>query len=270
MATMETLETHLDNPRTGTERRVAELGPWFHNLHLPDGTQTAPEHPLGDFPRFKWDEIAPFVPEDLSGWRALDVGCNAGFYTFQLAQRGADVLSIDVDPRYLEQARWAAVKYGLERRIRFRQIEVYELAQSAERFDLVLFMGVFYHLRYPLLALDLLARRTRRQMVFQSLSAPCEDIAAVPVDLDLSDRSMLCKRDWPFLAFIEHNLAGDPTNWWAPNRAAMEAMIRSSGLRIVERPGHEMYVCEPDPDAHAPKAPWVKSQYRAVTGERDD
>src|SRR3546814_15655835 len=69
--------------------QVAALGPWFHNLHLPDGTETAPDHPLGDFPSFKWQQVARHLPEDLSGWTALDIGCNAGFYSFQLAKRGA-------------------------------------------------------------------------------------------------------------------------------------------------------------------------------------
>src|ERR687890_350007 len=91
---------------------IAELGPWFHNLHLPDGTQTMPDHFIGgDFPSFKWREIAPFVPRRLAGWRVLDVGCNAGFYTFELARRGASVVGIDVDPRYLAQARWAAGEF---------------------------------------------------------------------------------------------------------------------------------------------------------------
>src|SRR5690606_29837430 len=115
-------------PRSSTEHEVAELGPWFHNLHLPDGTQTAPGHPLGDFPSFKWDEIAPHLPEDLTGWEALDVGCNAGFYTFQLAGRGARLLSIDVDEHYLRQARWAAEKFGLSDRVQFQRMEVYDLA----------------------------------------------------------------------------------------------------------------------------------------------
>ncbi len=68
---------------------IAALGPWFHNLHLPDGRQTAPGHPLGDFPSFKWRELAPSLPQDLTGWSALDIGCNAGFYSFELARRGA-------------------------------------------------------------------------------------------------------------------------------------------------------------------------------------
>jgi tRNA (mo5U34)-methyltransferase len=47
------------------------------------------------------------------------------------------------------------------------------------------------------------------------------------------------------MAFIEHRLEGDATNWWAPNHAAVEAMARSAGLEILERPGHELYVCRP-------------------------
>ena len=77
------------------QRTVEALAPWFHNLHLPGGVQTAPRHALGDFPAFKWREIADGWPHDLSGWRALDVGCNAGFYSFELAKRGAHVLGID-------------------------------------------------------------------------------------------------------------------------------------------------------------------------------
>lgn len=261
-----TLQAHLDQPRSSTEHEVAELGPWFHNLHLPDGTQTAPGHPLGDFPSFKWDEIAPHLPEDLTGWEALDVGCNAGFYTFQLAGRGARLLSIDVDEHYLRQARWAAEKFGLSDRVQFQRMEVYDLARMDRRFDLILFMGVFYHLRYPLLALDVLASRVRKLMVFQSLTMPCEDVYDVPIDLSINDRHLLCDPSWPGMSFIEHNLAGDPTNWWAPNRAGVEAMLRSSGLRILSEPGHEIYLCEPDPDAVAPAAPWVRSQYTAATG----
>src|SRR5205814_6828637 len=103
--TLETQPTH--------DRELAELGPWFHNLHLPDGRETAPEHPLGDFPAFKWQQLAPALPDDLSGWTALDIGCNAGFYTFELARRGAQVLGVDVDERYLRQAAWAREQYGL-------------------------------------------------------------------------------------------------------------------------------------------------------------
>lgn len=229
------------------QRQIAALAPWFHNLHLPSGEQTLPRHVLGgDFPNFKWQQIRRFVPADLHGWRVLDVGCNAGFYSFELARRGASVLAIDVDPHYLAQARWALGEMGLQDRIEFRQMEVYDLMRSDERFDLIWFMGVFYHLRYPLLALDLLAARTRRLMMFQTLTLPGMRVRPDTADCPIEDRTPLLESGWPKMAFIEHRLAGDPTNWWAANHAGVEAMLRSSGLQVLERPGHEMYLCAPD------------------------
>jgi tRNA (mo5U34)-methyltransferase len=150
-----TLQSHglPHTPHDPIGREIDKLAPWFHNLHLPSGHQTAPNHPLGDFPRVKWWELSSAIPEDLSGWHALDVGCNAGFYSFALARRGATVVAIDSDEHYLRQARWAAERHELSERIRFERVQVYEAARLCERFDLVLFLGVLYHLRHPLLAL---------------------------------------------------------------------------------------------------------------------
>ncbi|HET9835108.1 MAG TPA: DUF1698 domain-containing protein, partial [Rhodanobacteraceae bacterium] len=159
------------------QREIAQLGPWFHNLHLPEGVQTAPEHMLGDFPMFKWRQIAPQIPEDLDGWRVLDIGCNAGFYSFELAARGAQVTGIDVDPHYLRQARWAAERMGFADRIEFRQMQIYDLMREPDRYDLVWFMGVLYHLRHPLLALDIIRRKVNRMLIVQTLTMPGEDVA---------------------------------------------------------------------------------------------
>ncbi|HSU20669.1 MAG TPA: TIGR04290 family methyltransferase [Variovorax sp.] len=254
------------------QREIDALAPWFHNLHLPSGEQTLPHHFLGgDFPNFKWQQIRRFVPADLHGWRVLDVGCNAGFYSFELARRGASVVGIDVDAHYLAQARWALGEMGLQHRVEFRQMEVYELARSDERFDLVWFMGVFYHLRYPLLALDLLAARTRRLMMFQTLTMPGDSVCPDTADCPIEDRTPLLASGWPRMAFIEHRLAGDPTNWWAANHAAVEAMLRSSGLRVLERPGHELYLCAPDDsEANARHRALYASQLACLQGgDRD-
>lgn len=221
----------------------AELAPWFHNLHLPGGRQTAPDHPLGDFPAFKWAEISPALPADLSGARALDIGCNAGFYSFELARRGAEVLAVDIDEHYLRQARWAAGELGLADRVELRRMGVYDLARLDGRFDVILFLGVLYHLRHPLLALDLVAERAAGTVVLQTLTAPGEEEIETPPDLAIDERAALRHPGWPTMAFIEHELAGDSTNWWAPTGACVEAMLRTSGLEVVERPGHEIYVC---------------------------
>jgi tRNA (mo5U34)-methyltransferase len=226
---------------------IAALGPWFHNLRLPDGRQTAPDHPLGDFPAFKWRQLAAEVPSDLRGARALDIGCNAGYYSFELARRGAQVLAIDSDEHYLRQAHWAARWLDPGRRVQFRRTSVYELASVSETFDLVLFLGVVYHLRYPQLALDLIAGRVAGTLLFQTLTMPDAAPTATPADLPIDARARLAQSGWPRAAFVEHALAGDPTNWWVPNDACARAMLRSAGLEIVAAPGHELYVCRPAP-----------------------
>jgi tRNA (mo5U34)-methyltransferase len=230
---------------------LASFGEWFHNLHLPDGRQTAPDHPLGDFPAFKWRQLAPALPEDLSGWTALDVGCNAGFYSFELARRGARVTAVDVDERYLRQAAWARRQFRLESRVELHRLHVYDLIALEERFDLVLFLGVLYHLRYPLLALDAVADLAERLLVVQTLTDGGDARVEPPEDLPFEERRRLGEPGWPAAAFVEHRLAGDPTNWWVPNEACVEAMLRSAGLEVAARPGHELWVCRPVPGREA-------------------
>ena len=215
----------------------------------------------------KWRQIAPYVPEDLHGLRALDIGCNAGFYSFELARRGARVTAIDVDPHYLRQAQWAAGRFGFEDAIEFRRASVYSLARYGEKFDVVLFLGVLYHLRHPLLALDVLGTVTARLLVLQTLSMPGESVATVPQSVDLLDRSPLTQPGWPSMAFIERELAGDPTNWWAPNHACTEAMLRSAGFRVTARPGHEIYLAEPDPTPDDLTSTLRQRELAAIRGE---
>jgi tRNA (mo5U34)-methyltransferase len=224
---------------------IAALGPWFHNLHLPDGAQTAPDHPLGDFPASKWQHVAPLLPARLDGWSALDIGCNAGFYSFELAARGATVVGIDADEHYLRQARWAARQLDAGRRVEFRRQQVYDLARTEERWDVVLFMGVLYHLRHPLLALDLVARRTRKLLVLQTLTMPDAPAPEDCLDVPFERRELLAAPGWPKAAFVEHRLANDPTNWWVANAAGVEAMARSAGLEVVERASEDILLCRP-------------------------
>jgi tRNA (mo5U34)-methyltransferase len=260
----QTLQSQLVNPRTDREREIAEMGPWFHNLHLPDGTQTAPDHPLGDFPTFKWQQIAPHIPGNLSGWRVLDIGCNAGFYSFELAKRGAQVKAIDVNPHYLRQAQWAARQFELEDRIEFAQMQVYQLAQLDQSYDLVWFMGVLYHLRYPLLALDIVSRKARRLMVVQSLTLNEKGAATETTDLTFNDIDRMQHPGWPKMAFVEHDLEGDETNWWLPNEACLEAMLRTCGMRTMARPADQIYVCQPIANSDAVRA--HTQELRAATG----
>lgn len=258
--------TSAVDPRGDLAAEAANLAPWFHNVHLPDGTQTAPGHPLGDFPAFKWREIGAHLPDDLTGWTALDIGCNSGFYSVELARRGARVTAFDKDPHFLKQARWVVDAFGLGDRVELHQAQVYDLAHWCTSFDLVLFMGVFYHLRYPQLALDIVAEKTNRLLVFQTLTMPGDDVVEPPDDLEFDRRDAMNAPGWPKMAFIEKSLAGDPTNWWAANHACIEAMLRSADMKITGRPGHEIYLCTPAAPAPDDRRGWEHDELLSATG----
>jgi tRNA (mo5U34)-methyltransferase len=224
-------------------RQISELGEWFHNIDL-HGIQTAPHHFLGDFPKVKWQSIAPSIPQDLSGATVLDIGCNGGFYSLQMKQRGASrVLGIDICDRYLEQARLASRTLGLE--IELEKRSVYEVDQIAGQFDLVLFMGVLYHLRYPLYALDKVVTKVGGRLLFQTMIRGCGEVKDWAADYDFWRKDIFEDPSWPQMYFVEQNYCGDYTNWWIPNRAAAEAMLRSCGLEIESHPESESWICIP-------------------------
>jgi tRNA (mo5U34)-methyltransferase len=223
-------------------RRVDALGPWFHNLDL-DGVRTAPSHFLGDYPAVKWQRFSEIVPDNLEGKSVLDIGCNAGFYAMEMKRRGAGrVLGLDTEEEYLEQAKFAAKVKGLN--IEFRKLSAYDVGDLREQFDLVIFMGVLYHLRHPLLALDLIYEHVARDLLlFQSMQRGSGRIDPVEKNYDFWTTAQFDSAGYPRLHFIEHKYADDPTNWWAPNRACVEAMLRSAGFTIEAHPEDEVYLC---------------------------
>jgi tRNA (mo5U34)-methyltransferase len=243
------------------EARVRALGKWFHNIEL-GGVWTAPDHFLGDYPGSVWRAIEPVLPRDLGGKTVLDLGCNGGFFSLQLKRRGAArVVAVDHDPRYLAQARLAAEVSGLE--LELRELSVYDVAALGERFDVVLFMGVLYHLRHPLLALDLVrAHAAKDLVVFQSMLRGSEGRFPAAPDYPFEERDVFDHPAWPKLHLVEHRYAGDETNWWIPNRACAEAMLRSAGFEITGHPEAEVYLCR---RVAAPE--WAGAAYPARGGE---
>ncbi len=233
--------------REEIEQRVRELGDWFQNIDL-HGIPSAPHHFLGDYPAVKWQRFAHAIPDNLSGKSVLDIGCNAGFYAIEMKRRGAErVLGIDTEPMYLAQGRFAAEVLGME--IEFRELSVYDLPQLRERFDLVIFMGVLYHLRHPLLALDLIREHVARDLLlFQSMQRGNQELGQVAPDYDFWESEVFDQPQFPRMYFIEQRYAHDPTNWWIPNRACVEAMLRSAGFRILQHPEEEVYLCQVDED----------------------
>lgn len=250
-----------------TETQIQRLGPWFHNIHLPGGQQTAPEHFLGDFPSFKWEKIKNEIPGDLSGKTVLDIGCNAGFYTLKLAQRGAQVTAIDLDNNYLKQAKWVIDQFRLWDKVTLKQQQVYDLAQEDQPYDFIWFMGVFYHLRYPLLALDIISRKTREMLVFQTLTIPGGEEYKAKEDYSIHERRQMMQDDWPKMAFIEKKFNNDPTNWWFANQSGVEAMLRTCGFEICKRPGKEIFLCKPNPENPGISKSWNESEYLSAVNK---
>ena len=244
--------------------RVAQLGPWFQNIDLGGGLFTAPDHFLGDYPAFKFAGFADVLPRDLAGASVLDIGCNAGFYSIEMKRRGAGrVLGIDSDDRYLAQARLVAEALDFPD-IEYRKQSVYDVGALGERFDLVIFMGVLYHLRHPLLALDLIREHVAGGlMLFQTMQQGSQDVLQVPEDAPFhvpgtnAPPTFFDDPAYPKMHFIERSFAQDWTNWWAPNAACSQAMLRAAGFTIEAQPEPEVYLCRVAPVPFAQYGPAV-------------
>jgi tRNA (mo5U34)-methyltransferase len=241
------------------ETRVRELAPWFHNLRL-DGIETAPDHFLGDYPNVKWLRFAHAVPQDLRGRSVLDIGSNAGFYAIEMKRRGADrVVAIEPDAHYLAQAQFAAAVSECD--IEFRQCSIYDLPALDEKFDVVLCMGVLYHLRYPLLALDLIRRYAVNELlVFQSMLRGADIALPIAADYSFDEKEIFDQQGFPHMSFVEQRYASDPTNWWIPNAPCAMAMLRSAGFEILDRPEEEVFVCRPVDGVSRLEAPLLKRE----------
>src|SRR5205807_1883519 len=150
----------------------------------------------------KWRNIESAIPEDLSGATVLDVGCNGGFYSLEMKKRGASrVLGIDVDDRYLRQAEFAA--RTLDVPIEFQKCSVYDADKIPGQFDYVFFMGVFYHLRYPLFALDRLVKKVRGKLVFQTMVRGSGNVQEWEEDYPFWSTNIFAEPDFPAMYFIE-------------------------------------------------------------------
>ncbi len=227
-------------------REIESLGDWFQNFHLGE-IQTAPHHPLGDYPTVKWQTFQHLLPDDLSGASVLEIGCNAGFYSFEAKKRGARrVVGVDTDERYLRQAAFVARQLGLD--VEFRRLSVYDVGTLGERFDFVLFLGVLYHLRYPLLALDLIRKYVAHgTLLVQSMLRGASETLPVAEDYTFWETAPFDDPGYPKLHFVEHAYAGDWTNWWIPNRACLEAMLRSAGYDVTGCADPEVFLCTARP-----------------------
>jgi tRNA (mo5U34)-methyltransferase len=202
--------------RAELERAVAGIH-WAHRIDLGNGLVTPGE--------WNTPEILQrlHLPADLSGQTVLDVGCWDGFYSFEAERRGARCV-LATDSFTWQRKSWGSkdgfdlARRALRSRVEGREIDVLELSpESVGVFDVVLFLGVLYHMKHPMLALERVASVTGRLLILETV-----------IDLLYAPR--------PALAFYPGvELNQDDSNWFGPTPSAVEAMLRAVGFRRVER-----------------------------------
>ena len=219
---------------------LGKLGPWFHNVPLTKfiGTRAElPEHPAN-----RWRMIDSFVPKDLSGKTVLDIGVNAGFFALEMKRRGAErVLGIDIMPHILAQARFTS--HWFELPIELLEWDVYDVGALGS-FDIVVFLGVLYHLKHPLYALEKIGGVCNSTLYFQSMVRGSSVDFEPAEDYVSSEAAAFDRPEFPKLYFIEKSLNGDVSNWWMATKSCLKAMLRVSGFRNIQDTSNtEVFVC---------------------------
>lgn len=195
---------------------------WFHRQELLPGLVT----PGWSDPAI---EKLPFygMPDDLDGLRVLDIGCAEGFFSFEAERRGAaEVVAIDSFPDSVR--RFNLCRAALGSKATAYLCNVYDLSpRSFGTFDLVLFYGVLYHLRHPLLALEKILSVCRGTMLLQTAGYEEPAVAGTP-----------------WAKFHPHGVQSgpseegkplfDPTVFWLPNRECVRALTDCAGFEEIE------------------------------------
>jgi len=213
---------------------VKRLEPWFHRIDLGDGLYTKTESVMGepvDHPLGPWQTIQKLLSRDLSEKTVLDVGCNAGFYAFEAKRRGAKrVLGVDGQRQHVRQGLFVRKVLGLD--VEFRRLNVYELsARTVGQFDVTLALGLLYHLKHPILALENLYQVTKELLIIETAIMPPERTPESFVH-PLGEKQMLLHT----LAFVENpaDAKEQVFNWFLPGIEALKALLRTTGFDEVE------------------------------------
>jgi len=238
-----------DAQRSAALTQLETLGWWYQHFELPCGLWTGDGEEPGYRPEARWNLFEPYVPADLTGKTVLDLGGNAGYFSIQMKLRGA-ARCVLVDPfaEFLAQAEFAVRQFGVEVEMVNDDAHVYCLT-TRERFDYVLLLGLLYHLKYPGIVLDRAAEMTKERIYIASAVIGPETPDQPPDKQDYvryTEDALLLDPAYPKLAFVEGLYNSDPTNWWLPNHAALPAMMRSAGLRLIARPRQHLLVGEPE------------------------
>ncbi len=223
--------------------RIAAVPRWYHPIEVRPGIVTPGTNEaksmLGTL----------YVPKVCHGMRVLDLGTRDGFFAFELERRGAEVVAVDYVAK--TDSGFAVAAELLGSRVTFLQRNLYELtAAELGTYDIVLFLGLLYHLPDPLGALRLVRSLTRQRMYLETLVL---DFGGEVDELPL------------MRFFAGSSWAGDPTNYWGPNVRCVEEMLGETefAARRVVRVGDRCVF-----DCDAIERPVNKYYMEIATGGR--
>jgi len=207
-----------DRRKLDFARELASFG-WYHSMNFPDGEIIEGFNPLHELSQ----RYADFrLPDDLRGRRALDIGAWDGWFSFELERHGAAVTAIDL----VEVKNFLYARERLKSKVTYIVSDVYDIPQlNLEPFDYVLFLGVLYHLRHPLLALETVCSLTTETAAVDSFVIDSEDL----------DDTVVPPTTIPFMEFYETDELGrNIDNWFGPTTECLMALCRSAGFARVE------------------------------------
>ncbi|MGH9871898.1 MAG: DUF1698 domain-containing protein [Pyrinomonadaceae bacterium] len=220
--------------REEIQSELKRLEPWFHRIDLGNGLFTKTESVMGepiDHPLGPWQTIQKLLPLDLSGKTLLDVGCNAGFYTFEAKRRGAlRVLGVDGQRQHVRQGLF--VRKVLDLDVEFRRLNVYELnSRSVGQFDITLALGLLYHLKHPILALENLYQVTKDLLIIETAIMPVRQTPKSFAHSFGSAKAVLHP-----IAYVENppEAKEQVFNWFLPGADALIALLRNAGFAEVD------------------------------------
>jgi len=218
---------------------IAAYPHWYHRIEVRPGVITPG---VNDSP-LQLQMLQ--LPADCSGMRALDIGARDGFFSFELERRGADVLAVDYMPP--ERTGFPIAAQLLGSRVVFRQANIYHLTpEEIGTFDLVLFLGLLYHLPDPVRAMRIVRRLCTARMYLETLVI--DDAMPMPDGSETSlaalDERLAAIPLMQFFPGASYN--GDPTNYWGPNVRCVEAMLAEAEFlveRVARVPRRAVFQC---------------------------
>ncbi len=230
-------EARIEPPHTGSRESLVALVDsfpyWYQNIYLGQGVYTLSSPTLHNR---LWQCLEPMLPADLAGASVLDVGTNAGYFCLKTKLKGAGrVVGVDNMDVFLQQAEACRAIWGLD--IEYRKLDANHLHMLNQRFDIVIFTGILYHLKNPLGVLEQVAELCNDAIVVETEVIPPTRESVVHVRLGRRGQVAVTACRQGFMKFIEKDeLNEDGSNWWVPDTECVVGMLRTAGFTRFSQP----------------------------------